>query len=122
MSYALDEDYIDPVAFGPKQLVSSSKLVRSLGAYIEQSKKRPIFIMRDNEVEAVLVSIDDYRILLEEEARVEDLYHTVMAYRRIVEHLKSGEELFDLDKVLKEFDLSRHDITEAGITGDEMDG
>ncbi len=121
MSYALPDDYIDPVVFGPSQLVSSSKLVRSLGSYIDQSKKRPIFIMRDQEVEAVLINVDEYRELLEEEAKVKDLYDTVMALRRLAEHTKSGEELIDADDALREFGLTRDDITGVEMDSEEME-
>jgi PHD/YefM family antitoxin component YafN of YafNO toxin-antitoxin module len=121
VDYALDGDYVDPVAFGPKQLVSSTKLVRNLSSYIEQSKKRPVFIMRDQEVEAVLVNIDVYRDLLEEEAKVEDLYHAVMTIRRLIEHLKSGEEALGFDDVLNEFGLTRDSLTEVETISNEMD-
>lgn len=110
MSNTLRDDYIDPVAFGPKQLVSSSKLVRNLSAYIDQTKKRPIFITRDQEVEAVLISLDEYRELLEEEMKVEDLYFTVLAVRRLVEHSQAKEKLMDADEVLEKFGITREEI------------
>lgn len=115
------DDFVDPVVFSPSQLVSSSKLVRSLGSYLDQSKKRPIFITRDQEVEAVLINVDEYRELLEEEAKVESLYDTVFALRRLVEHINNGEELIEANDVLREFGLTREDITGVEMESDEME-
>jgi PHD/YefM family antitoxin component YafN of YafNO toxin-antitoxin module len=56
----------DPVKISPGQLISSSKVMKSLGMYLDEVKKRPLFILRNNEVEAVLISIEDYRELLKE--------------------------------------------------------
>ncbi len=117
-----DFDYVDPVVFSPGQLVSSSKLVRSLGAYLDKTKKRPIFITREQEVEAVLINVEEYRELLEEEAKVEDLYHTVIALRRLIEHVKSGKELLDADDVLREFGFTRSDIMGVGMGNEEVEG
>ena len=72
----MDNNYIDPVRLSPKQLVNSAKLTRSLAFYIEQAKKRPIFITKNNEVEAVFIGLDEYRKLLAEKLEVEDLIQT----------------------------------------------
>ncbi len=102
----------DPVLLSPAQLVSSSKLSKNLGAYLDKAKKRPIFVTREQEVEAVLINIDDYRELLVEERKVEDLYYAVLAIRRLVEHSKSSEPLVDMEEVLSRF----------GVTLGELEG
>ncbi len=107
------EDFDDPVLFGPQQLVPSSKLGKSLGMYLDKAQKRPIFITREHEVEAVLINIDDYRALLLEERKIEELYFAVKALRRLIEHLKSGSPLIDMDEVLKRYGLSRESLAEA---------
>ncbi|NHM28023.1 type II toxin-antitoxin system Phd/YefM family antitoxin [Desulfofundulus sp. TPOSR] len=113
-------DIEDPVLLSPSQLVSSSKLSKNLGAYLEKIKKRPVFITREQEVEAVLINIDDYRDLLLEEQRVEELYYAVLALRRLFEHFKSHKALVDTDDVLKRFGLTREEV--EGVPDDAVDG
>lgn len=55
----------DVVQLKPCQLVSSTKLVRSLSKYLDLAKKTPVFISRENEIEVVMLSLEDYRSLLE---------------------------------------------------------
>ncbi|SHJ78128.1 Antitoxin Phd_YefM, type II toxin-antitoxin system [Desulfofundulus thermosubterraneus DSM 16057] len=120
MSIMSFSDIEDPVLLSPSQLVSSSKLSKNLGAYLEKIKKRPVFITREQEVEAVLINIDDYRELLLEEQRVEELYYAVLALRRLVEHFKSPKALVDTDDVLKRFGLTREEV--EGVPDDAVDG
>lgn len=112
-------DNDDPVYLTPKQLVSTSKLSRSLGTYLEAAKKRPLFVTKDSEVEAVLINIQDYRELISEELRVEELYLAVKAVRRLAEHFQSGEALLDTEDVLKEFGFSKETL--LGESEDGMD-
>jgi PHD/YefM family antitoxin component YafN of YafNO toxin-antitoxin module len=121
MTNTVRDDYVDPVVFGPRQLVSSSKLVRSLGTYLDQTKKRPVFIMRDQEVEAVLINIEEYRELLEKEAEVEELYDIVVAVRRLAEHLQSGDKFIEFDDIMKEFNLTREDLAGVGTDSELED-
>ncbi|KUK10218.1 MAG: Prevent-host-death family protein [Clostridia bacterium 41_269] len=111
----------DPVLLTPSQLVSSSKLVRSFSSYLNKAKKRPLFITREQEIEAVLISIDEYRRLLEEKLRIEELYDAAAALRRLVEAAEKEQELLSLDDVLKELDLTREELV-AQSEGGGMDG
>jgi hypothetical protein len=61
----------DPVKFSPNQLVTSTKLVRSLSHFIDVSKEYPLFIARGDEIEAVIMGIDQYRELLRARKEVE---------------------------------------------------
>jgi hypothetical protein len=54
----------DPVKFSPSQIISSTKLVRNLAMYLDEVKKRPLFILRNNKIDTVLISIEEYRELL----------------------------------------------------------
>lgn len=99
-------EYDDPVLFGPNQLVTSSILSRNLGSYINKAEEKPIFIQRDNNVEAVLINIDEYRALLMVERRFEELYDMVIAVRRLVESAQKGDELTDNDEVMKMFNIT----------------
>ena len=99
-------DYDDPVLFGPGQLVTSSKLSKNLGEYLNKTEKRPIFIQRDNVVEAVLMNIDEYRALLLEERKVQELYDTVVAVRRLMEYFKNETPLLDNTDVMNRFGIT----------------
>lgn len=105
-------DYDDPVLFGPSQLVTSSKLSKNLGEYLNKIEKRPIFIQRDNNVEAVLMNINEYRALLLEEEKVEDLYDVVLAVRRLLENLKNSNPLLDNQSVMESFGITEEMLTE----------
>lgn len=113
-------DFEDPVALTPKQLVSSSKLVKNFGSYLNQTKKRPLFITRGDEIEAVLINIDDYRKLLAEEEEMLDLYNAVTGIRRLVEHISSGRietAMISMDEVLAEYNLTREDLEKVPDDG-----
>ena len=105
----------DPVLFGPTQLVSSTKLVRNLSSYLDLAQKKPVFVARDQEVEVVLISIEEYRQLLREEEKVERLYHAVVALRRLVENQKSSQSLLTTDDVLSNLGLDQS----GGVTNSE---
>jgi len=102
----------DPVQFGPKQLVPTSKLVRNFSKYLDQALKRPVFISREQEVEAVLINIEEYRELLREEEKVEELYFAVLSLRRLIEHAETLKPTIPMDDVLAEFGLSRDELLE----------
>ncbi|MDN5327177.1 MAG: hypothetical protein PWP41_1873 [Moorella sp. (in: firmicutes)] len=109
----------DPVLLSPSQLVSSSRLSKNLGAYLNEVRKRPIFVTREQEVEAVLLNLDDYRELLGEEQKMEELYLAVLALRRLAENAKTPENLIEIDEVLKRFGITREELAEE--PGDEME-
>ncbi|MQL51801.1 hypothetical protein GFC01_05895 [Desulfofundulus thermobenzoicus] len=109
----------DPVLFSPSQLVSSSKLSKNLGSYLDKAQKKPIFITREQEVEAVLMSLDDYRELLLEEQKAEEIYFAVLAMRRLIEHSKSPKSLVAMNDVLKRFNVTREELAE--VPDDEVD-
>lgn len=117
MSIMLQEDqdhFNDPVQFGPKQLVSSTKLVRNLSSCLDMAQKAPIFIEREQEVQAVLISVDDYRNLLREEEKVEDLYLCLTSIRRKIEQLVNNQEKFTTNEMLQELGLPIDILPEGG--------
>lgn len=113
MAEALMAELEDPVMFGPNQLVSSTKLVRNLSTYLNMVQKKPVFVAREQEVEAVLISLEGYRQLLREEEKVEKLYHTVLAIRRLVEHQKSGHQMRGVEAALEAVGLTEDALTEV---------
>jgi PHD/YefM family antitoxin component YafN of YafNO toxin-antitoxin module len=106
-------DYEDPVLFGPNQLVTSSRLSKNLGEYLNKTEKRPIFIQRDNNVEAVLMNIEEYRTFLLEERKVEELYDIVLAVRRLLESNKNNPPLLDNNAVMDLFGITDEMLEEA---------
>lgn len=110
----LEDNFEDLIQFGPKQLVSSTKLVRNLSSYINMVQKAPVFVERDQEVQAVLISVDDYRNLLREEEKGEELYHFVLSLRRKYEHFESGQKSLTTPEVLKALNLSEDTLQEGG--------
>ncbi|NLW07308.1 MAG: type II toxin-antitoxin system Phd/YefM family antitoxin [Clostridia bacterium] len=48
-----------------RSLVSSTALSRSFGKYLKAAEKKPIFIIKNNEVKGVLLNIDTYKELVD---------------------------------------------------------
>ena len=59
----------DKVKFSPKQLISSTQLVRNLSKHLEQALDYPLFIQRKQEVEWVLLSLEEYRRIIGKKGR-----------------------------------------------------
>jgi PHD/YefM family antitoxin component YafN of YafNO toxin-antitoxin module len=57
----------DPVKFSPSQLISSTQLARGVSQQLDKATKAPLFIQRDQEVQWVLISLDEYRRMLRKE-------------------------------------------------------
>ena len=100
----------DPVRLAPTDLVSSSKLTRSVATYLDAAKKRPLFITRGQEVDAVLLSLDEYRSLLAEQIWLEGMLEEVHALKRAVTFALSGAKTLSTAEVMEEFGISQADI------------
>jgi PHD/YefM family antitoxin component YafN of YafNO toxin-antitoxin module len=61
------------LSFDLDSLVSATALSRSLGKYLAKCKEKPLLILRNNEVEGVLLSAEAYRELLESYELVQDI-------------------------------------------------
>jgi len=103
------KEYEDPVLFGPNQLVNSSTLGRNVGSYLDMTAKKPVFIQRGSEIEAVLINIDEYRALLLEEQKVEELHEAVLAIRRLLETIKTKAPLKSIEEVMLKYGIT-HDM------------
>jgi PHD/YefM family antitoxin component YafN of YafNO toxin-antitoxin module len=107
------KEYEDPVLFGPSQLVNSSTLGRNVGSYLDMTTKRPVFIQRGSDVEAVLINIDEYRALLIEEQKVEELYESVLALRRLLEAIEAKAPLKDIESVMQKYGITEQMLEEG---------
>lgn len=100
----------DPILLSLKQLVSTSKLSKNLGKYLNQVQEAPLFVMRGSEPEAVLLNINDYRILLKEEERTEEIHEVILALRRLLEHKITNQNTVSNDDMLLEFGFTRKEL------------
>lgn len=53
-------------------MVSTTSISKSFGKYLAESKNNPVFILKNNEVESVLLDIDTYKKLVEAYELVQD--------------------------------------------------
>jgi len=76
-------------------MVSTTNISKSFGKYLAESKNNPVFILKNNEVESVLLDIDTYKKLVEAYELVQD---TLLA-REIFEKPTNNpddKEVFDI--------------------------
>ncbi|MCK8824866.1 type II toxin-antitoxin system Phd/YefM family antitoxin [Fuchsiella alkaliacetigena] len=82
-------------------MVSSSELVRNFSQMLDKSKEGPLFIMRNNDVEGIMMDIEEYEMLLEKieylENQLEDSY--------IENAVKDRKENFSLDETITEEEI-----------------
>jgi len=59
-------------------MVSSSEIVRNFSAMLDKTKESPLFIMRNNDIEGIMMDIEEYEMLLEKieylENKLEDSF------------------------------------------------
>ena len=81
-----------------ENMVSSSELVRNFSEMLNISKEGPLFIMRNNDIESIMIDIEEYEMLLEKieylENQLEDSY-----IEEIVEERKENFEIKDAIEV-----------------------
>jgi len=84
-----------------ENMISSTEVVRNFSKVLDKSKESPIFIMRNNDIEGIMMDIEEYEMLLEKieylENKLEDAY--------IAKELKGKKEGFDLKDAVKEEEI-----------------
>ena len=84
-----------------ENMISSTEVVRNFSKILDKSKESPIFIMRNNDIEGIMMDIEEYEMLLEKieylENKLEDAY--------IAKELKGRKEGFDLKGAVKEEEI-----------------
>ncbi|NPV29997.1 MAG: type II toxin-antitoxin system Phd/YefM family antitoxin [Firmicutes bacterium] len=86
------------LSFDIDSLVSVTALSRSLGKYLAKCKEKPLLILRNNEVEGVLLSAEAYRELLESYELVQD----IRLAREIFEQPTDNPEDKDVFEIMRE--------------------
>ena len=86
-----------------ENMVSSSELVRNFSEMLDKSKEGPLFIMRNNDIESIMIDIEEYEMLLEKieylENQLEDSY--------IEEIVEERKENFEIKDAIKEDEINR---------------
>ncbi len=84
-----------------ENMISSTEVVRNFSKILDKSKESPVFIMRNNDIEGIMMDIEEYEMLLEKiehlENKLEDAY--------IAKELKGRKEEFDLKNAVKEKEI-----------------
>ncbi|MFA6662450.1 MAG: type II toxin-antitoxin system Phd/YefM family antitoxin [Bacilli bacterium] len=96
------------IALNRKRLVPISDISNSFSKYFRKLKEQsePLFIMKNNSIEAVMLNVDDYEHLLEVQEMYEELQLADTALRRL-EKPTLGQ---DFEKILAERGLSIESI------------
>ena len=96
--------------FTTDELISSTKLVRNFGSVLDSFKNKNIskmWILKNNNVEAVIISKDEYRIFEELQEYFEDLEDEKM----ILERLKNDDGTrYTMEEVAKECNIDLNAI------------
>lgn len=85
-----------------RNMVSSSEFVRNFSAMLERSKESPLFIMRNNDIEGIIMDIEEYEMLLEKieylENKLEDSFIEKVVVKR--------KHNFDIKDSVKEDEIN----------------
>ncbi len=84
-------------------LVSSSEIVRNFSKMLDKAKESPLFITRNNDIEGIIMDIEEYEMLLEKIAYLEDKLED--SY--IEEIVSERKEDFDIDDSVDEEEIMR---------------
>lgn len=84
--------------FDLDSLVSATSLSRSPGKYLAKCKEKPLLILKNNEVEGVLLSTEAYKELLE----AYELLQDIRLAREIFEQPTDNPEDKDVFEIMRE--------------------
>ena len=98
------------MSFATNELISSTKLVRNFGSVLNKFKDNSlskIWILKNNEIEAVILSKDEYRIFEEMQEYIEVLEDEKM----ILERLRNDTWVrYTMEEVAKECNIDLNTI------------
>lgn len=84
-----------------KSMVSSSELARNLSKLLDKSKESPLFVMKNNEIENIIMSIDHYEELIERISFLENYLEDQI----ILKEISQRKESFNLKEALSEKEI-----------------
>lgn len=76
-------------------MVSTTAISKSFGKYLAVSKNNPVFILKNNEVESVLLDIDTYKKLMEAYELVQDTLLAREVFRQPTNN-SDDKDVFDI--------------------------
>ena len=79
-------------------MVSTTAISKSFGKYLAESKNNPVYILKNNEIESVLLDIDTYKKLVEAYELVQD---TILA-REVFEQSTINPDDQDVFDIIRE--------------------
>jgi hypothetical protein len=104
-------DGMDPVRLSPSDVISSGKFQRSVATYLEAAQKRALFISRGQEIDTVVLSLDEYRILVGEQHRLEEMLEALVALKRTLSFAMDAEKrTFSTEEVMAELGISQEEV------------
>jgi len=90
------------ITLTPDELINSSRAASELPRLLNQISEKKWFIQRNNRLEAVLLSIDEYQRLLELEEEAEHLVLTLLMSER---ERQDGGYRIGLDELAAKYDV-----------------
>lgn len=90
-------------------MVPTSKFAKRVASYLEEAKADPLFILRENEVQAAIVGIDEFEHLKMLEALFGDLL-LLIADARLGRVLRGETQTIPFDDILAREGVSRADL------------
>lgn len=87
--------------FDLDSLVSATALSRSPGKYLAKCKEKPLLILKNNEVEGVLLSTEAYRELLEAYELVQDMRLACEIFEQPTDN-PEGKDVFEIMREIDE--------------------
>ena len=98
------------MSFATDELISSTKLVRNFGSVLNKFKNNSlskIWILKNNEIEAVIISKDEYRIFEEMQEYIEDLEDE----KNILERVKNDTWVrYTHEEMLQKFNIKPNSL------------
>ena len=96
--------------FATDELISSTKLVRNFSSVLDSFKNKgvsKIWILKNNNIEAVILSKDEYRIFEQMQEYIEDLADEKM----ILDRIKNDDgSRISHEEILKEFNIDTNSL------------
>ena len=94
--------------YAKEEIIPASKAAKNLGSLLKKINDQTLtkaVISRNNNLEAVLLSIDDYEILQEIKEMVEQYY-----IAEIIAEREKSKKTISLDKVFKKYKITHNEI------------
>lgn len=105
MIYEIAEENIMAILkLDREYMVSSTELVRNFSKFMDKIKENPIYIMKNNDIEGIIMDIEEYEMLLKKikylENKLEDNY--------IKDKVVTRKQNFNIDDAIDEEEIMKN--------------